>query len=204
VLTGTSTAIVTTLVFIFLLLFDTSKTKTAIILLVLCSLCLVALFFVYNDELKIIFRFIQQKWNELIQLIEKTLLFSDTKTESSSFRARERQISRYLINLQPTEILFGKGKFGINYHEEMVEMMYFLVLYDYGIVGLFFLMLILVRAFFLSFFNFIRTRHTIQLIAVLSFSIYGITLHPVITVNMGGMFAFLFYFSFFQIDNKNV
>jgi hypothetical protein len=197
VLGVTSTAIVALLLLLLLLLFDPSKRNAAIRLIVIGIVCIGVFVFFYSTELKNIFDFFQHRWDELIQLFEKTFSFSNVKTKSTSFNTREKQIQNFFINLRPIAFLFGNGKFGINYPKERIENLYFAVFHDYGIIGFIFLIVVLIRMFFLSIVNFIKTRQIIQFISVLSFSIYGITLIPPMAVNMGGMFVLLFYFSFY-------
>jgi hypothetical protein len=203
-LTVTSTAIIAILLFLLLLLFDKSKRAIAIDILAIGFLCVVIVIFLYGDKLKLMLDFFLQKWDELIQLMEKAFFSSDVRTESSSFNVREIRIQKFLINLRPINILFGDGKFGINYPKETIENLYFSVFHDYGIVGLIFLIGVLVKAFFSSIYNFIKTRKVVQLIAVLSFSVYGITLIPIIAFNMAGMFVLLFYFSFWTEKHPRI
>jgi len=204
ILTVTSTAIVAVFIVLFLFLVHSSERKH-IVFISLISITLFLLLAAYlRTHFELILLFIEKKMVELFQLLEKFVTLSNEKTLSTSFGERERQINAFYNRLTPINTILGMGDFSIRTKETAIENLYIGVLSDYGISGILFLVLSMLHATIKSIKTIFRKKSAFQLIAILTFAVYGMTLHTILLFNFVGMYIILFYFAFWKEKNMHV
>jgi hypothetical protein len=143
----------------------------------------------------------EHRIDDLTQLFIKTITFSGEATQSRSFSIREAQINDFFYYLTPINAIFGRGDFALIVSEKLIENLYIAVFHDYGIVGLIFLCFLLLKAIFSSIKTFFNERNVFQIISIIVFALYGMTLHVIMLFNLTSMFIILFFYAFWRKKN---
>jgi hypothetical protein len=201
-LTVTSTGIASMLMVLFLFLWTPSKRKLIILIAVFATIVSIVFIIIFWDILIKLFLFIQIKYEEFLQLFIKIITLSNEKTQSGSFGVREKQISDFFENLQPIHIPFGYGISAMYELKTMIENLFIGIFHDYGVIGFSFMILIIFRGFVVGIKSYLLKKDVMQLMAILSFVLYGMTLEILAVFNSSSVFMILFYFSFW-CTNRN-
>jgi O-antigen ligase len=155
----------------------------------------------YNKEILGIFDYFMLRLDDLIRLIKIKLKIEKTYLLTKSYSIRENQFSNLLIGIKRSGLIyyiFGLG--GANYlnYTKYLENQYYAMLGNYGVVGLFLYIFLLIRNF--KFYVYAKNRDNIVLIILTLLMIfYSITLEVMTLYSVVGSYAL-----FFSISRKGV
>lgn len=186
IITVTSTAFVAIIIIFILTVFKKNYFFNWVILLTIFILILMFLGLFSNIDFSVFLNLIDQKNEELLQLINKYLSGgADTPTQSESFSIRESQINQFRNNVDGISLLFGDGIFSmITPEKTMIENTFWALLKDFGIFGLITYVIFLFK-YFLKGLQVLRSsRSSILLITVLIIIAYSTTLYIFSTTSM--------------------